>query len=127
RDVEALREAGHRDAEGARAGGERLGRGAFMLVSERERDGAVGLQIRVVDGAVVEVAGPDFEAARFQFGGCGPAGRVQLDVEPLVGILRVAAVGEGVLRFVGDDARAAVADDFAVVEYGGGVVEVAYS
>ena len=92
-----------------------------MLVSEQERDGAVGLQIRVVDGAVVEVAGPDFEAARFQFGGCGPAGRVQLDVEPLVGILRDAAVGEGVLRFVGDDVRPAEAEAFAGAEDGGGV------
>src|SRR5207302_11084332 len=57
-------------------------------------------------------------------GGGGRAGRVQLDVEPLVGVLRDAAVGEGVLRFVRDDVRPAEAESFAGAEDGGGVVRV---
>src|SRR5436309_7607448 len=58
-DVEALREARHRDAEGPRTGTNRRRRWPFVLVAEQKRDRPVGGQCRVGPSAGVEVAGPD--------------------------------------------------------------------
>src|SRR6266436_3489273 len=63
RHVEALGESGHRNAEGARAGGESLRRRTFVLVAEQQGQGAVGGQFAVEPRRSVEMPGPYLEAA----------------------------------------------------------------
>src|SRR5207248_4756280 len=54
-DVEALREAGHGNAEGARARRDRRRRWSLVLVAEEKRDGPVGGQSGVEPPRAVEV------------------------------------------------------------------------
>ena len=113
RDIEALREAGHGNAERAAAGGEGLRAGPLMLVAEEEGHGAVGSQLFEVDCAAVKMARPDFEALRLQRIRRIGAARVRVDLEPLVRVLRDAAVGERVLLLVRDDVRLGQSQAFA--------------
>src|SRR5437870_4188730 len=63
RDVEALGESGHRNAEGARAGGEGLRRWTFVLVAEQQGHGTVGGQFAVEPRRSIEMSCPYLEAA----------------------------------------------------------------
>src|SRR5437588_4316883 len=87
-DVEALREPGHRDAEGARAGTNRRERWPLVLVAEQKRDRPVGGQCGVEPAPGIEVAGPDLVAVRAQLPCRRLTGRMRLHVDPLVRILR---------------------------------------
>src|SRR5256885_12815096 len=92
RDVEALGESGHRNAEGSRAGGEGLRRWTFVLVAEQQGHGMVGGQFAVEPRRSIEMSCPYLEAALAEphRGLC--AARMRLHLEPLVCILRHAAV-----------------------------------
>src|SRR5207237_8400335 len=87
RDVEALRETGHRDAEGAAARLQRLARRPFVLVPEEERERATCGQVRRRARASLEVPGEDRESPGGQAACGGGSGIVRDHVDPLVRVL----------------------------------------
>src|SRR3989442_10178011 len=121
RHVEALGESGNRNAEGARAGGESLRRWTFVLVAEQQRHGAVCGQLAQELRRSIEMSCPYLEAALAEPARGLCAARMRLHLEPLVRILRHAAVRDTVGGLVRDHVHSREAQSFCRAEDGGGI------